>query len=53
METRGVHKGMIIMHPGVMDTVFHSGDARDSMPLNLLLKYPSFYVQNGLNIILC
>ena len=32
METRGVHKGMIIMHPGVMDTVLHSGDAWDSMP---------------------
>ena len=29
METTGVHQGMIIMHSGVMDTVFHSGDAWD------------------------
>ena len=27
METTGVHQGMIIMHSGVMDTVFQSGDA--------------------------
>ena len=32
METIGVHQGMILMHSGVMDTVFHSGDAWDSMP---------------------
>ena len=32
IETTGVHQGMIIMHSGVMDTVFHSGDAWDSMP---------------------
>ena len=32
METTGVHQGMIIMHSGVMDTVFHNGDAGDSMP---------------------
>ena len=32
METTGVNQGMIIMHPDGMDTVFHSGDARDSMP---------------------
>ena len=24
METTGAHLGMIIMHSGVMDTVFHS-----------------------------
>ena len=32
METTGVRQGMIIMQFGVIDTVFHSGDARDSMP---------------------
>ena len=32
METTGVHQRMIIMHSGVMDTVFHTGDAWDSMP---------------------
>ena len=53
METTGVHQGMIIMHSGVMDTVFHSGDAWDSMPLNWVLKYPPFFAQNGLNIVLC
>ena len=42
METTGVHQGMIIMHSGVMDTVFHSGDAWDSMPINWVLKYPPF-----------
>ena len=26
METTGVHQGMIIMHSGVMVTIFHSGD---------------------------
>ena len=52
METTGVHQGMIIMHSGVMDTVFHSGDAWDCMPQNWVLKYPPF-VQNGLNIVLC
>ena len=30
--TTGVLQRMIIMHWGVMDTVFHSGDAWDSMP---------------------
>ena len=34
METTGVHQGMDIMHSGVMDTVFHSGYAWDSMPYN-------------------
>ena len=29
METTGVHQGVIKMHSGVMDTVFHSGDACD------------------------
>ena len=29
METTGVHQGMYIMHSGVMDTVFHSGDVWD------------------------
>ena len=42
-----------IMHSGVMDTVFHSCDALDSMPQNLVLKYPQFFVQNELNIVLC
>ena len=32
METTGVRKGMIKMHSGVMDTVFHSGDAWYPMP---------------------
>ena len=38
METKGVRQGMSIMHPGVMDTVFHSCDALDSMPQNCVLK---------------
>ena len=32
METTGVRQGMIIMYSGVMDTVFHSGDAWYPMP---------------------
>ena len=32
METTGVHQGMITMHSGVMDTVFHSGDEQASIP---------------------
>ena len=32
METTGVRHGMGIMHLDVTDTVFHSGDAWDSMP---------------------
>ena len=32
METTGVHQGMIMMHSGVMATVFHSGNGWDSMP---------------------
>ena len=31
METSGVRQGMIIMRRGVMDTIFRSGDAWDSM----------------------
>ena len=34
METLGIRQGMSIMHSGVMDTVFHSCDALDSMPQN-------------------
>ena len=34
MKTIGVRQGMSIMHSGVMDTVFHSCDALDSMPQN-------------------
>ena len=34
MESIGVRQGMSIMHSGVMDTVFHSYDALDSMPQN-------------------
>ena len=34
METIGVCQGMIIMHSSVIDTVFHSCDALDSMPQN-------------------
>ena len=34
METIGVSQGMNIMHSGVMDTVFHSCDALDSMTQN-------------------
>ena len=41
------------MHSGVMDTVFHSCDALDSMSQNCVLKYPQFFVQNELNILLC
>ena len=50
MGTTGVREGMIIMHLGVMDTIFHSGDAWHPMPLNRLLKYPQFFVQDELNI---
>ena len=32
METTGVLHGMILMHSVAMYTVFHSGDAWDSMP---------------------
>ena len=32
METTGVHQGVIMMHLGVMDSFFRSGDAWDSMP---------------------
>ena len=53
METIGVRQGMNIMHSGVMDTVFHSCDALDSMPQNRALKYPQFFVKNELNIVLC
>ena len=53
METTGVRQGMGIMHSDVMDTVFHSGDAWDSMSYNWVLKYPHFFVQNELNIVLC
>ena len=37
-------QGMGIMHSDVMDTVFNSGDAWDSMPLNCVLKYPNFFI---------
>ena len=52
METTGVRQGMIIMHWGVMDTVFYSGD-EIKCHKNLVLKYPQFFVQNELNIVLC
>ena len=41
------------MHSGVdvMDTVFYRGDAWDSIPQDLVLKYPQFFVQNELNIV--
>ena len=32
METTGIRQGMVIMYSDVMDTVFHSGDAWDSVP---------------------
>ena len=32
METTVIRQGMGIMHLDVVDTVFHSGDAWDSMP---------------------
>ena len=35
MKTTGVRQGMGIMHSDVMDTVFLSGDARDSNALKL------------------
>ena len=41
------------MHLDEMDTVFHSGDAWVSMPLNGGMKNPHFFVQNALNIVLC
>ena len=44
---------MSIMNSGVVDTVFHSCDALDSMTQNWVLNYPQFFVQNELNIILC
>ena len=53
METTGVRQGMGIMQSDVMDTVFHSGDAWESMPLNWVLKYLQYFVQNELNIVLC
>ena len=34
METTGVRQGMNIMHSGVMDTIFYSCDAFDSVPQN-------------------
>ena len=52
METIGVCEGMSTMLSGVMDTVFHSCDALDSMLQNCVLKYPQFFVQNKLNIVL-
>ena len=52
METIGARQGMSIMHSSVIDTVFHSCDALDSMPQNRVLKYPQFFVQNELNIVL-
>ena len=30
--TTDVHQGIGLMHPDVMDTVFHSGDTLGSMP---------------------
>ena len=53
METVGVRQGMSIMHTDVMDNVFHSCDALDSVPQNWALKYPQFFVQNELIIVLC
>ena len=32
METTFIRQGMCIMHLDVMETVYHSGDACDSMP---------------------
>ena len=32
METTGVGQGMGIMHSDVIDTVYHSGEAWDSVP---------------------
>ena len=34
MITKGVRQGTSKMHSGMMDTVFHSCDALDSMPQN-------------------
>ena len=48
METTGVRQGMIMMHLGVMDTVFHSGDEWFRV-----LKYPESFVKNELNIVQC
>ena len=53
METIGVCQRMNIIHSGVMDTVFHSCDALDSMTQNCVLKYQQFFGQNELNIVLC
>ena len=53
METIGVRQGLSIMHLGVMDTVFHSCDALDSMAQTWVLKYPQLFVQNEFNIVLC
>ena len=35
METTGVRQGMGIMHSGVMDTVFHSGEYKEYMYMYL------------------
>ena len=52
METIGFRQGMSIMNSDVMDTVFHSCDALDSMPQNLVLKYSHFFFRNELNMVL-
>ena len=46
METAGICHGMGIMYSDVLDTVFHSSDAGDSM-------CRQFSVQNELDIVLC
>ena len=54
METTRVHQGMIIMHLGVMDTVFHSGDRCMGLyAIKFSVEDSTFFVQNGLNIFLC
>ena len=51
METTGIRRGMGILHSDVLDSVSHSGDARDyAIKLNAEYCQPS--VQNELNIVL-
>ena len=47
MKTIGVRQGMSIMDSGVMDTVFHSGDAWDSVPYKLSVELSAVLRSDG------
>ena len=40
METTGIRQGMIMMHLGVMDSVFHSGDECFFYAIKLSVEVP-------------